>query len=143
MRKIIITIVIFFAIIAFLAYSPIVKWFLDDGSIDLCNGYYITQHNRLQIHLTYMKVDDIGNNILIDDFFITGYISSDPYIFVKGIHSQESTLSDEERSNGDIVYYYIDSLENNIVGPFESYEEFLKHCEAKAMKIFETWETTK
>ena len=72
MRKIIITIVIFFALIAFLAYSPIVKWFLDDGSINLCNGYYITQHNQLQIHRTYMKVDETESEILIDNFLLQG-----------------------------------------------------------------------
>ena len=144
MRKVILTIIIFFAIIALLAYLPIEQW-VGDGRGDwekvLCNGYTITKLNNHQIVLTYPQ-NDYSSIDIIENFYVTAYQNCDPYILVKGIPTQDGSLSENDVDKGILVYYFIDSLEHSITGPFESFEKLQDYCNEHSMTIFNNWEKT-
>ncbi len=145
MRKAILSIIIFFAIIALLAYCPIEQWVGNgrgDWEKELCNGYAITKINNSQIVLTYHEDDRIGSSILIDNYFITAYQNCDPYIFVRGIPTQDGYLSENDVDKGMIVYYFIDSLEHSLAGPFESFEALQAFGNEQSVTFSETWEKT-
>ena len=145
MRKVILAIIIFFAIIAFLAYLPIEQWVGDgrgDWEKELCNGYAITKVNSLNICLTYHQDGQVGSSIQIDNLYVTAYQNCDSYILAKGIPTQDGYLSEDDLDNGNIVYYFIDSLEHQNVGPFDSYAAFQNFCNEQDITVSENWEKT-
>lgn len=144
-RMLIPAIIIFYIIIALLAYLPIEQWVGDgrgDWEKELCNGYAITKINSHQIVLTYHGDDRFSSSILLDNYFITGYQNHDPYILVKGIPTQGHTLSENDLESSDILYYFVDTIEHSIDGPYKSSEEFRAYCYARSIAVSENWEKT-
>lgn len=126
-------------VVAVLLCGCSAEWWVGDGRGDwekeLCNGYTITKLNNHQIVLTYPQ-NDYSSIDIIENFYVTAYQNCDPYILVKGIPTQDGSLSENDVDKGILVYYFIDSLEHSITGPFESFEKLQDYCNEHSMIIF-------
>lgn len=122
-------------------------WIAGDGrgdwTVELCAGYSIVKINSRQICLGYKEsLDAPGSSIIISNYFVTAYGMSDSYIFLKGIQTKEHTISNDERHNPEFVYYLVNTTDDDVIGPFEAYDDFLKLCSSLGLEIETEWNRT-
>lgn len=123
--------------IAILAYTLFLsgcsfEWWIGDGrgdwTLDVYNGYAISKINSNEILFVRKEnPEDSGGEIVLSNYFVTAYQLHEPYICLKGIHTQEMSAVEEELNKQTVNYYLIDTTDGKIAGPFESYNDF-KEC---------------
>lgn len=91
-----------------------------DWSQDLTGAYCLCRINSHSICIA--KREEIGESIVINNYFVTGYIICDSLILLKGISTNDSFIIDEEREKSP-TYYIIDTTSEKKHGPFHSETE--------------------
>ena len=122
-------------------------WLVGDGrgdwKIDLCAGYIICKINSNQIIIGYEKQPELaGGTIVIPNFFVTAYQIQGSYICIQGIRTQGSCITDEERLNGKLSYYLIDTVSGEVNGPYPSYIDFFEYCRTISLELAQEWNYT-
>lgn len=114
-----------------------------DWSHELCGGYYLVKVNSKCISLTYKEnSNDSFTEYVLPPFFVTSYQLHKPYICVEGILTEGSFATEKELSEKKVTYYIVNYESNEIIGPFESYDEFFSQCESLAIKLNIHWNST-
>ena len=132
-------------IIALLLNGCAIDWWVGDGrgdwTLDLYGGYAISKINSREILLIHKEnPNDTGGSIVIPNFFVTAYQLHEPYIYLEGISTQKMSATDEELERMALRYYVMNAINGDIIGPFDSFDGFLKHCNSIKMEISEAWQ---
>lgn len=118
-------------------------WWVGDGrgdwTLDLCGGYSIDKINSREILVGKENSSDSGRSIVISNYFVTAYQLHEPYICLEGIHTQKITISDEELKDRVLSYYLIDATDGEVIGPFESFDEYADCCNSHELEIKNEW----
>lgn len=104
-----------------------------DWSKDLYNGYSITRFNSDTIML--INDDQPVTPYAIMCFYITEYQLHEPYIFLKGIQTKHQAITEEERDNNSITYYIVHTETDEIIGPIDSFDAFIKQCNQLSLVV--------
>lgn len=137
-----ITIIIVISMVFFSACS--FDWWVGDGrgdwTLELHKGYAISKINSREILLVYKEnPDDPGGSIVLPNYFITAYQQHEPFIYLEGIRTREITASEDELNSMMLSYYLIDTTNAEIVGPFESYDDFINLCTSLGLEGKGDW----
>ena len=122
-------------------------WFVGDGrgdwSTELLGGFYITKVNSYEILVTYKETPvDVSATIVVPKYFVDSYQVQGSYIILKGIKT-EGTVASKKELNDMILSYYIICVENSeILGPFDTYDEFYDKCKTLELDITRDWVKT-
>ncbi len=122
-------------------------WWVGDGrgdwTMDLYEGYGISKINSNEILLIHKEnPNDSGGSIIIPNYFVIAYQLHEPYIYLEGIHTQEMSASKDELNNMKISYYLVDTTSGEVIGPFESYNDFVECCSSIELEIDDEWRKT-
>ena len=122
-------------------------WLVGDGrgdwTLELCAGYAVSRINAHEILVGHKnKPDAPGYEIVIPNYFVTAYQIQKPYICFQGIPTQGSCITDEERLNGKLSYYLIDTVSGEVNGPYPSYIDFLEYCRTIPLELTQEWNYT-
>lgn len=119
-----------------------VEWFFGDGrgdwELELINRYSIVKINSCDVILGKKHDDDSGWSIVLG-YYVTSYQIYQEYIYTEGIVKRGSSITDEELENPIIYYYIVNTLTDEIFGPFETYSDFLEQCDLLSIKDNDTW----
>lgn len=120
------------------------EWFLGEGrgdwTLNLSGGYAISKINSKEILLIHKNnPEDSGGSIVIPNYFVLAYQQFDSYICLKGICTQERTISEDELEVGVLSYYIVDTNNSDIVGPIKSYSDLAVQCSSREIEINEEW----
>ena len=108
--------------------------------MDLYAGYSIVKVNSKEIVLTYREDwNDSAGTFVIENYYVIAYQLCDQYICLEGICTQEMMASEEELRNNMSSYYFVDTTDGGVVGPFESYDDFLDCCHITNIEITDKW----
>lgn len=124
------------------------NWFVGDGrgdwSTELLGGFYITKVNSYEILVTYKETPtDVSATIVVPKYFVVSYQVQGSYIALKGIKT-EGTVASKKELNDMILSYYIICVENSeILGPFDTYDEFYDKCKTLELDITCDWVKTR
>ena len=120
-----------------------VEWFLGDGrgdwGLELINGYWILKINSRNVLLSKEHDNTTGWSTKINGYYVTSYQLNDKYIFTEGFKNEGNSITDEELENPIIYYYIVNTLTDEIFGPFETYRDFLEQCDLLSIKDNDTW----
>ena len=124
------------------------EWWLGDGrgdwTMELFSGYSISRINGHQIVLGYKKSpEDVVYTTVIANYYVAAYQLHEPYICLEGIQTRSFSASDEELTTKDPSYYLINTVNGDIIGPFEYLSAFSDHCALVGVDITEEWTQTK
>ncbi len=115
-----------------------------DWNINLLNGYSISRINAHSIVLSYKEyTEKPGNEIVIDNYFLTAYQIADEYICAEGIPTKEEFASDEELESPVRNYYLVDTTNGDVVGPFMNHADLNSYCDTSGLTLSENWMQTK
>ncbi len=122
-------------------------WFVGDGkgdwSFELIDGYYITKVNSREILITYKEnIDQVGSTIVLPKYFVIAYQITESYILLDGIKTEGNAISDLEFKDMLSCYYIISTKNHEILGPFNSYDEFYNKCEVMKIQVTDNWVKT-
>ena len=122
-------------------------WLVGDGRGDwreeLSNGYAVIKVNSYEIVLGHQdRASSPGWSTVITNFYVTAYQQNTPYIFIEGFHTEDTSATSAELENHQAVFYLVDTETNEIVGPFESKDDFIAYCSAQALEVPTDWEMT-
>ena len=113
-----------------------------DWTLSLRNGYAISKINSKEILLIHKKNDsDSNGSIVIPRYFITAYQLQEMFICLKGILTQGMIATEEELENMQLSYFLVNTATGEILGPYESEDEFRELCQLFSIKISDRWET--
>lgn len=120
------------------------EWWVGDGrgdwTLDLYEGYAISKINSNEILLIRKEnPSDSGGSIILPNYFVTAYQLCKPYICLEGIHTQKISASEEELNDMVLNYYLVDTTNGEGIGPFESYDDFIKRCSSLGLNIEDEW----
>ncbi len=123
-------------------------WWVGDGrgdwTLDIHKGYAISKINSNEILLVFKKnPNDSGGSIVLPNYFVVAYQLQEPYICLEGIRTQRMSASEEELNNMALSYYIVDTNSDDIIGPFEFYEDFVKHCDSLKLEMKDEWIKTR
>lgn len=119
-------------------------WLVGDGrgdwKIELINDFYIFQTNTYSISLTIYN-PEVGNYsyALDEKCYITSYQLQDPYIYVMGIPYEGDAITESEWQNTPTVFYCVNSLTREAVGPFDTEVALQEYCSATGLHISDKW----
>lgn len=124
-----------------------VDWWIGDGrgdwTLDLIEGYGISKINSKEILLIHKEnPNDSGGSIILPHYFVISYQLHEPYIYLEGIHTQGISASDDELSNMVLSYYLVDTTNGDVIGPFESRDDFVELCSSLGIEIEDEWAKT-
>ena len=131
-------------ILVFMLSACSSEWFIGDGrgdwTLDISNGYAISKINSYEILLVYKEnPSDSGGSIILSNYFIKAYQFYDPYLCLEGICTQEIAISQDELIAAELSYFLVNTNNGEIVGPFESYNDFAAYCGDIVLKISNNW----
>lgn len=121
-----------------------VGWWIGDGrgdwTVDLYEGYGISKINSNEILLVHKeKPNDSGGSIILPNYFVIAYQLHKPYICLKGIRTQKISASEDELNDMVLSYYLVDTTKGEVIGPFESYNDFVERCSSLGLEIEDEW----
>ena len=124
-----------------------VEWWVGDGrgdwTLDLIEGYGISKINSMEILLIHKEnPNDSGGSIILPNYFVIAYQLHEPYIYLEGIHTQGISASEDELSNMVLSYYLVDTTNGEVIGPFESCDDFVERCCSLGLEIEDEWTKT-
>ena len=124
-----------------------VDWWVGDGrgdwTLDLYEGYGISKINSKEILLVHKEnPNDSGGSIILPKYYVIAYQLHEPYICLEGIHTQGLSASEDELSDMVLSYYLVDTTNGEVVGPFESREDFVESCSSLELEIEVEWTKT-
>ena len=93
-----------------------------DWYYDLSANYRLNRVNSKMLIIE--KKDGSG---VIDHFFVTGFSFYDEKIMVKGIHTEDIFVSNEELEQQILVFYVIDTSNDALLGPYATELDMLFH----------------
>lgn len=135
--------------IAVLAFALLLSgcsadWWVGDGrgdwTLDLYEGYAISKINSNEILLVHKEnPNDLGGSIILPNYFVMAYQLHEPYICLEGIHTQEISASEDELNDMVLGYYLVDATNGEIIGPFESYDDFAESCSSLGLEMKDEW----
>jgi hypothetical protein len=120
------------------------EWWAGDGrgdwTLDLCEGYAISKINSKEILFIHKgNPDDSGGSIVLPNYFVIAYQLHEPYIYLEGIRTQRITASEDELNNKVLSYYLVDTTNDEVVGPFESHDDFWEHGNSLGLEMTDEW----
>ena len=119
-------------LILFLSACSVERWVGDgrgDWTLDLYEGYGISKINSNEILLVRKEnPNDSGGSIILPNYFVIAYQLHEPYICLEGIHTQEISASEDELNDMVISYYLVDTTNGEVIGLFESDDDFMERC---------------
>lgn len=121
-----------------------VDWWVGDGrgdwTLDLYEGYGISKINSNEILLVHKEnPNDSGGSIILPNYFVIAYQLHEPYICLEGIHTQEISASEDELNDMVLSYYLVDTTNGEVIGPFESHDDFVERCSSLGLEIEDEW----
>ena len=132
-----------YVIILFLSACS-ADWWVGDGrgdwTLDLYEGYGISKINSNEILLVRKEnPNDSGVAIILPNYFVIAYQLHEPYICLEGIHTQEISASEDELNDMVISYYLVDTANGEVIGPFESQDDYVERCSSLGFEIEDEW----
>ena len=123
------------------------EWLVGDGrgdwTLELFAGYNISKINSREILVGHKEnPEDVGNSIVIFNYYVTAYQTYEPYIYLEGIQTQNISISNEELELRELSYYLIDSTSGDIKGPFDSIEDFINFGVSLGLDMDKKWVNT-
>ena len=121
-----------------------VDWWVGDArgdwTLELYEGYAISKINSNEILLIYKEdPNDFGGSIVIPNYFVLTYQLHEPYICLEGIRTQKMSISEDELNHKILSHYLVDTTNGDVVGPFESDEDFIQHCNSLGIELKNEW----
>jgi hypothetical protein len=121
-----------------------IDWWVGDGRgdwiLDLQEGYAICKINSERILFVHKEnPDDSGGTIVLPNFFVMAYQQQEQYVCLKGICTQKESASKDEPNDMGLSYYLVDTINDEVFGPFESSVAFAKHCSSLEFEINDEW----
>ena len=121
-----------------------IDWWVGDGrgdwTLDLYEGYAISKINSKEILFIHKEnPNDSGGSIILPNYFVIAYQLHEPYICLEGIHTQEISASEDELNDMVLSYYLIDTTNGEVIGPFESYDDFVERCSSLGLENEDEW----
>lgn len=110
-----------------------------DYYIRLINGYSIDVVNSSQIFLIHSSPNEVGNRIVLENYFVVSYQICESYILLEGIKTQDIHISNEELNNRVLSYYLINTDDDDVIGPFESYNALEEQCLSIGLEMENKW----
>ena len=111
-----------------------------DWTENLIGGYAIDKINSQDIEFIHKEsYDDSGGTFSISNFLVVGYQIQEPYILLEGIHMQGWRVTEEELQAGVLSYCIVNAENDDILGPFETQNEFEAHCDALEITNYGEW----
>ena len=119
-------------------------WWIGDGrgdwTLNLYEGYGISKINSNEILLVHKEnPNDSGGAIVLPNYFVIAYQLHQPYIWLEGIHTQGISASEDELNDMVLSYYLVDTTNGELIGPFESYDDFIELCSSLGLEIENEW----
>ena len=119
-------------------------WLVGDGRgdwiLDLCEGYAIAKINSKEIVLVHKEnPNDSGGSFVLSCYYVISYQLYEPYICLKGIPTQGTAAAEDELKSGARSYYLVDTSNDDVFGPFESYIDFAEYCNSLGFSPEEVW----
>lgn len=109
-----------------------------DWDLELLNDYYLIRVNS-HCKKIARSTEYSDKYVIRDNLYVTDYQVSDPYIYVCGIRTRESFISDEELTTNYRWYYLVDTVSGEVSGPFDSKESFEDFLTQSEIEILEEW----
>lgn len=131
-------------VLALFSSACSVNWWVGDGrgdfTLDLYEGYGISKINSKEILLVHKEnPNDSGGSIILPNYFVIAYQLHQPYICLEGIHTQGISASEDELNDMVLSYYLVDTTNGELIGPFESRDDFIEHCSSLGLEIENEW----
>ena len=121
-----------------------VDWWVGDGrgdwTLDLYEGYGISKINSKEILLVHKENPNVtGGTVILPNYFVIAYQLHEPYICLEGIHTQKISVSEDELNDMVLSYYLVDTTNGEVIGPFESHDDFVERCSFLGLEIEDDW----
>ena len=113
-----------------------------DWYLELTGGYQLDQVNSNCIVLE-KKDAKLGEQTVIQNYYVTRYCVEWPYICVEGIPTKDPFITDEEKRNYDVTYYVVDTERDIIEGPFQTLSEMQEHFGYLFIPSLDVWPEAK
>ena len=119
-------------------------WWVGDGrgdwTLDLNEGYAISKINSNEILLVHKaNPNDSGGSIVLPNYFVTAYQLHESYICLEGVRTREISISEDELYDMALSYYLVDTTNDEVLGPFESRDDFVKRCSSLGLEMEDEW----
>lgn len=116
------------------------NWWVGDGrgdwTLNLDKGYAISRINSNEILLVHKEnPNDCGGSIVLPNYYIISYQLHEQYICLEGIHTQNISISKNELNDMVLSYYLVDTTNDKVIGPFESYNDFVEYSSSLTLEI--------
>lgn len=112
----------------------------------MINGYAVCRSSKLNVRLIYNRNwEDETNEVwggvfVIQDYYIKSFCYNEKYIAVSGIYApNHEEVTEEELRTSPVIYYLINTLTHEKIGPFDSKENFDIMCESLETGAFCDW----
>ena len=123
-------------------------WLVGDGRgdwiLDIYGDYAVAKINSYCICLVYREKQEGGwehRSFVVPNYFIKAYQVHEPYICLEGIITKSEFISADELKRGELSYYLVDASSGDVIGPYDSYEEYVEHCGDLEIEITDEWLT--
>ena len=111
----------------------------DYWSETLCNDYLISRTSSQSISLCKQEGEFLET--IISGFCVTEYLVDEPYIYLMGIKGKGLWVTQEEIEGNLPVYYFVDTEDGRVRGPFNTYEDLQERCIKLDISISGEWVT--
>lgn len=115
-----------------------------DWTYELVGGYVLNRINGHSIVLGHSNHSEISgsSSIVIQGYYVTDFCMDQEYIGVRGIPTMGMFATDEELESKQRWYHLIDISNDEVLGPYESEEEFVSICAEAGTGDLGQWRST-